>query len=301
MLNKQAVGEEIRGVKFPVLDHGFVRICDWMGTDDDIEQAARVSYQKGTRKLSETEGLLRYLMRHRHSTPFECCVVKFEVKLPIFVERQWARTRTASWNEVSARYSELPEEYYVPENDAVRTQSKTNKQGGEETVDHATAEAMRIVTKEAAKYEFEIYQKRLGQGIARELARINLPLGTYTHKIWSINLHNLLHFLSLRMDAHAQWEIRQYANIIGNEIIAKLYPITWKAFCDYRLNAMQLTALDIQVIQKIAGEKHNPDWPTIPWQVGYHELSEIMESVTTNKREQEECLAKLKRLGLIDG
>jgi thymidylate synthase (FAD) len=116
-----------------------------------------------------------------------------------------------------------------------------------------------------------------------------------------MNLHNLLHFLSLRMDAHAQWEIRQYANIIGNEIIAKLYPITWKAFCDYRLNAMQLTALDIQVIQKIAGEKHNPDWPTIPWQVGYHELSEIMESVTTNKREQEECLAKLKRLGLIDG
>lgn len=284
----------LKTTRFPVLDHGFVQLVDCMGSDQAIEDNARISYQTGTRKINETRGLLRYLMRHRHSTPFESAYLKFHIKLPIFVERQWARHRMHSWNEVSARYSELPEEYYVPETDAIRQQSKVNKQGREEPLDIADAMIFQRVAKEAAKCEFEIYHQRLNDGVARELARINLPLSTYTEKMWSGNLHNLLHFLSLRMDSHAQWEIRQYANIIGNEIVAKLFPLTWEAFAQYRLEAMQLSYLEIQVIQRgmhKCMEAHG--------NFGIEDFTNAANEIIENKREREECLAKLKTLGLL--
>ena len=218
--------EEILGKEFPVLNHGFVRLVDYMGGDDSIVQAARVSYGRGTKKVSEDSGLIRYLMRHRHTTPFEMVELKFHAKMPIFVARQWIRHRTANVNEYSARYSILDKEFYVPEPEVIATQSKTNRQGREEVFSPKQAEEVRMVLIEDAKVVYEHYTNMLNEDpknpgqpidkmkgmLARELARMNLSLNFYTQWYWKIDLHNLFHFLGLRMDPHAQWEIRQYAN-----------------------------------------------------------------------------------------
>lgn len=282
---------EIIGKKFSVLDHGHIVLMDYMGSDQDVIQAARTAYQQGTKHTSDDETLLRYLMRHRHSSPFESCTLKFHIKLPIFVERQWARHRTAGWNEVSARYSELPEEYYVPKPDEVRRQSTSNKQGSEGKIDEADALRFNADTGEAGHVAFKQYQEHLASGVAREMARINLPLGAYTEKVWWINLHNLLHLLGLRMDSHAQKEIRDYANVIGNEIIKPLFPLTWNAFVDYRLESMTLSRLDIELIRLIAGTTITERTPAY--------IQNVAEMVFANKRERQEALDKLTSLKML--
>lgn len=231
----------------PVLDHGFVQLLDVMGDDLTIEEAARVSYQNGTRKVSDTRGLLRYLLRHRHTTPFEMASISLRVKLPIFVERQWVRHRMASTNEMSARYSELPEEFYVPEADQVCHQDKKNKQGRAEPFEAERAEDFRRACGVAGSLDFSAYRAWLAAGLARETARINLPLSTYTMKVWSTDAHNLLHFLALRMDAHAQYEIRVYAHAIAS-IVADWLPLTWEAFEDYRLGAVSFSRMEAKAL-----------------------------------------------------
>jgi thymidylate synthase (FAD) len=227
----------------PLLDHGFVRVVDYMGDDAAIVQAARVSYGRGTRKARDDQGLIRYLMRHWHSTPFEMCEIKLHVKLPIFVARQWIRHRTANVNEISARYSILDREFYVPEPEHMAAQAITNRQGRGDVLESAEAErVLQMLTDDAAR-AYQHYEEMLdpdGIGLARELARMNLPANIYTQWYWKTDLHNLLNFLRLRADAHAQWEIRVYAEAMC-DIVRDWVPATWAAFEDHRLNAVQLS------------------------------------------------------------
>lgn len=249
--------EEILGNAFPILDHGFLRVVDYMGGDDAVVQAARVSYGKGTKKTSEDAGLIRYLMRHRHSTPFEMCEIKFHVKLPIFVARQWIRHRMASVNEYSARYSMLDREFYLPDLDKIAAQSKVNNQGRGEVLDPDVAQkVMNILRQDAATCHahYEDMANPEGQGVARELARINLTLNTYTQWYWKIDLHNLMHFLALRSDPHAQYEIRVYAEKMM-ELLDAWVPHTAAAFREYRLGAFSFSASMLKVLRRrLAGE-----------------------------------------------
>jgi thymidylate synthase (FAD) len=248
--------DAILGTPFEVLDDGFVRVVDYMGTDESIVQAARVSYGKGTKQIHEDRGLVRYLMRHRHSTPFEMCEIKFHVRVPMDCWRQWIRHRTANVNEYSTRYSVAIDATQVTPPDAWRRQAKGNRQGSEGYLERETGV---LLSKQEVEYQNlarKIYEARLESGVAREQARKDLPLSTYTEAYWKMDLHNLLHFLSLRMDDHSQWEIRQYARIIGEDIVAKWCPITWEAFLDYRMNAMALTGLEIEIVEAIvSGDK----------------------------------------------
>ncbi len=279
--------EEILYEPIPVLDHGFVRVIDYMGDDAAIVQAARVSYGRGTKRVSSDRGLINYLMRHRHTSPFEMCEIKFHIKLPIFVARQWIRHRTANVNEYSARYSVLDREFYVPDEaflrrqreerrrpptqlsllgeeeavlpEATAAQSTVNKQGREGVLD--AAEAARVIREihQISQRAFTCYDKLLGDeehpGIARELARIVLPLNTYTQWYWKIDLHNLLHFLELRIDPHAQYEIRAYARVIL-DIVRRWVPLTAAAFEEYRLGAATLSAKALAVLRRmLAGEQ----------------------------------------------
>ncbi len=275
---------------FPVLDHGFVRVVDYMGDDAAVVQAARVSYGSGTRKISDDRGLIRYLMRHHHSTPFEMCEIKLHVKLPIFVARQWVRHRTANINEYSARYSVLDKEFYIPDEQYLKTvkkigkkiekknsnqadmfnavtikevaaQSSQNKQGRDELLsDEEAAEASHTIKRESAR-AYTTYSNLLNEsddeerkGLARELARIVLPTNIYTQWYWKIDLHNLLHFVRLRADPHAQYEIRVYAEKIA-EIIKKWVPHTFDAFAEYQAGAAQISASGLGAIRRlIAGE-----------------------------------------------
>lgn len=275
------------GEKFQVLDDGFVMLVDYMGCDEDVAEAARTSYQKGTKKVSTDEGLIRYLMRHRHTTPFEMCELKFLVRVPMDCWRQWIRHRTASVNEYSTRYSEAIDSKQRTKPEEWRLQATTNKQGSSGFLDSEEGSDLSDAESLFHLQTNELYQVRLAKGVAREQARKDLPLSTYTEAYWKIDLHNLFHFLSLRMDAHAQLEIRTYANKIG-EIVAKLFPICWRAFVDYRLNAMFLSAIDIAAIQdlfkQIGIAMINPDTLLI---------------VSENKREREECLTKLQKLGFF--
>ncbi len=234
-----------------VLDHGFVRVIDYMGDDGAIVQAARVSYGKGTKSVSNDEGLIRYLMRHRHTTPFEMCEVKLHVKLPIFVARQWIRHRTANVNEYSARYSILDREFYIPAPEALARQSTTNNQGREEPLGpEEAARVLEILRADAAR-TYDHYEEMTGKiGLARELARMNLPTNIYTQWYWKIDLHNLLHFLELRADPHAQMEIRAYAETIGR-IVADWVPMTWRAFLDYRAGAVTLSRQAIDCLRRM--------------------------------------------------
>ena len=250
----------------PVLDHGFVRVVDYMGDDAAVVQAARVSYGRGTRKTSEDAGLIRYLMRHRHSTPFEMCEIKYHVKLPIFVARQWIRHRTANVNEISARYSILDREFYLPAPDHLAAQSSVNRQGrgdvlgaedGARVLDLLRGDAMRTYDHYAEMLNEDAEGQPLDpsrQGLARELARMNLTLNTYTQWYWKTDLHNLLGFLALRADAHAQYEIRAYAEPML-ETLRAWVPLTHAAFCDFRLGAMTLSAPMLALVRRmIAGE-----------------------------------------------
>ena len=233
----------------PVLDHGFVRVVDYMGDDAAICQAARVSYGKGTKSVQNDEGLIRYLMRHWHSTPFEMCEVKLHVKLPVFVARQWIRHRTANVNEYSARYSILDREFYIPAPEHIAAQSSVNHQGRGEALTGEEAARVLDILKSDSTRSYDNYQSMISddgqQGLARELARMNLPANIYTQWYWKVDLHNLLHFLRLRADAHAQYEIRVYADAICS-IVADWVPFAYAAFEDYRLGGATLsgTALD---------------------------------------------------------
>ncbi|MBN8872343.1 MAG: FAD-dependent thymidylate synthase [Rhodospirillales bacterium] len=246
----------------PVLDHGFVRVIDYMGDDAAIVQAARVSYGRGTRRVSEDAGLIRYLMRHRHSTPFEMCEIKFHVKLPIFVARQWIRHRTANVNEYSARYSILDREFYIPAPEHLAAQSASNRQGRGTVLDGDEAARVLDLLREDATRTYDHYVEMLNedeagaprdpgrQGLARELARMNLTLNTYTQWYWKADLHNLFHFLSLRADAHAQYEIRVYAEAMMQTVEAWV-PLAAAAFRDYRLGAVTLSAGMLEVVRRM--------------------------------------------------
>jgi len=246
---------------FPILDHGFVRVIDYMGDDSAICQAARVSYGKGTKSVNNDRGLIRYLMRHRHTTPFEMCEIKLHVKLPIFIARQWIRHRTANVNEYSARYSILDREFYLPNPQDIAVQSSTNRQGrGDVLTAEQSAHVLDLLRRDSMQ-AYETYEHLLndeGDGtpvdpslpqVARELARMNLGLNYYTQWYWKVDLHNLLHFLSLRADSHAQYEIRVYAEKIA-ELVAAWVPMAWGAFSDYRMGAAMFSGTEITLIQR---------------------------------------------------
>ena len=258
--------EDLLYKPFTVLDHGFIRVVDYMGNDSAVVQAARVSYGAGTRKVREDQGLIRYLIRHRHTTPFEMCEIKFHVKLPIFVARQWIRHRTANINEYSARYSILDNEFYIPAPEHLARQSGTNRQGRGSVLEGSQALTVMRMLRDDATRAHAHYVEMMdisgaeedqadSPGLARELARMNLTLNFYTQWYWKVNLHNFMHFLSLRGDQHAQYEIRAYANVML-EILKKWVPDTFDAFSDYRLGAAELSAKSIIVLRKmLAGEK----------------------------------------------
>jgi len=261
-----------------VLDKGFVRLVDVMGDDASIVQSARVSYGKGTKSVSEDEGLIRYLMRHQHTTPLEMVEFKFHCRMPIFVARQWIRHRTANVNELSGRYSEMPDWFYEPTPELCTTQSAQNRQGGTgETV--AGNQEISETFKKTQTEAYEEYENYLGLNMRRELARVNLPVSLYTEWYWKIDLHNLMHFLKLRLDPHAQYEIRVFAEAMA-ELVKKQVPLAWRAFEDYALESVRFSKLELEVLKRaLRGETIN--------------LSEQIK----NKRERGECLEKIKALG----
>ena len=284
--------EKILYEAIPILDHGFIRVVDYMGDDSSIVQSARVSYGKGTKKVSTDAGLIKYLMRHRHSTPFEMCEIKYHVKLPIFVARQWIRHRTANVNEYSARYSILDKEFYLPSKENLAAQSTSNRQGRGTVINGKQADNILEMLKKDAEQTYNNYETMLNerydgsiidkknQGLARELARMNLTLNTYTQWYWKTDLLNLLNFLSLRADSHAQYEIRAYADAM-TETLKKWVPITFEAFMDYRVGAMELSAKGKAVIQKmIKGESCDFESSKL----SKREWNELMQSLGFNEK-----------------
>lgn len=287
--------DAVLGKPFKVLDDGFVRVVDYMGSDESIVQAARVSYGRGTKKVHEDRGLIRYLMRHRHSTPFEMCEIKFHVRVPMDCWRQWIRHRTANVNEYSTRYSVAIDATQTTPSGAWRAQSKGNRQGSEGTLDTTTGESLSREEREFQENARALYERRLEMGVAREQARKDLPLSTYTEAYWKIDLHNLLHFLALRMDMHSQEEIRAYADVMGNEIVARWCPIAWEAFNDYRMHSMGLTGLEIPIVQALAAGD-SPRATSLAESCGW--LAPSKSGGLKRNRERDECEAKLERLGL---
>lgn len=304
--------DNILGHKFPVLDKGFVRVVDYMGGDEAIVQAARISYGKGTKSLSEDEGLIRYLLRHSHTTPFEMCELKLHIRIPMDAWRQFIRHRTANVNEYSTRYSEAIDDKQETPYGEWRLQSATNKQGsGDKVKDWPEPmpkgfEFLKQDFKSVNDYLIhgeahlhlqaeEIYKGRLLMGVAKEQARKDLPLSTYTEAYWKCDLHNILHFLSLRMDKHAQQEIRDYANVMGH-IVALWCPLAWNAFNDYnfRRSAILLTARDAQIIRRLPNMAEDALGRAVEF--GWFELSNKTNKIKEN-RERSECEAKLEALG----
>jgi len=270
------------GPPVQVLDHGHVRLVDVMGDDERVEQVARLSYGKGTRKVSETRSLLRYLVRHRHTSPLEQAVITLDMKMPIFVARQLVRHRTQSINELSGRYSELPAEYYVP--DEVYAQSTTNKQGRGDKLDDDMEYGLAAKMANRAFESFSTYQDLLDYNVARETARIVLPLSTYTQWCTTMSLHNLLHMLELRLDPHAQWECRMYAEAIA-KIVEDWCPIIWEAFVDYRLEAVTFSREEVAFIrEQIDAHGYCEELPCD---------ADLEAKTNLSKREREEFLAKL--------
>ncbi len=240
--------DKILGVPFKVLDDGFIRVIDYMGSDESIVQAARVSYGKGTKKVHEDRGLIRYLLRHYHTTPLEMCEIKLHVRVPMDCWRQWIRHRTANVNEYSTRYSVAIDSAQTTSTEEWRMQSAGNRQGSAGFADTEQGKTLTEKERYLQSLAREIYDERLNMGIAREQARKDLPLSTYTEAYWKVDLHNLFHFLYLRMDSHAQYEIRRYAEIIGHEILSKWCPFAWEAFMDYRVNSSHFTRLEMEVL-----------------------------------------------------
>ncbi len=289
---------ELRWKKVPVLDDGFVCLVDVMGDDQAVVQAARVSYGEGTRKVSDDRGLIRYLLRHRHTTPFEMAEIKFLVRVPMDCWRQWIRHRTANVNEYSTRYSLAIDAMQTTTPDEWRTQATSNRQGSAGWLDGEAGAKLTASEAEFQQQARALYEQRIELGVAREQARKDLPLSTYTEAYWKIDLHNLLHFLALRMDSHAQLEIREYATVIGEQILRPLFPVVWEAFVDYRTEGMFLSRLDRGVIGRLmerlatSGKSHaeeedflaaqDPTWVDL-----------------AHARERDECRAKLVELGIL--
>jgi thymidylate synthase (FAD) len=293
---KRVTSPELEKVLYeaiPVLDHGFIRVIDYMGDDSSIVQSARVSYGKGTKKVSTDEGLIRYLMRHWHSTPFEMCEIKYHVKLPIFIARQWIRHRTANVNEYSARYSILDKEFYIPAKEQLSAQATNNRQGRGDLITGEQADEVLKILKDDAVRTYDNYEKMLNErfdgtiidekksGLARELARMNLTLNSYTQWYWKTDLLNLMNFLFLRGDSHAQYEIRVYAEKML-DTVKKWVPITHAAFLDYRVGAAHLSSKGLKIIKSmINGNK-----------VGYEDSG-------LNKREWNELMEKIDKKDLL--
>ena len=287
--------DRILGQPFPVLDDGFVRVVDYMGADESVVQAARVSYGQGTKKVHEDRGLIRYLLRHRHTTPLEMCEIKLHVRVPMDCWRQWIRHRTANVNEYSTRYSEAIDAAQRTPPESWRIQSTANRQG---SVGMLPLDIGERLSREETRFQEEarrLYADRLAEGVAREQARKDLPLSTYTEAYWKVDLHNLLHFLALRMDAHAQEEIRAYATLIGEEIVRRWCPLVWEAFRDYRMDSLSLTRLDVAVIEEF--QSKGPEGARqCARELGWLETS--ASGSYKRHRERMECEAKLARLGI---
>ena len=294
--DRPALLESLRWKKFPVLDDGFVALVDCMGDDSSVVQAARVSYGDGTRRVSDDRQLIRYLMRHAHTTPFEMAELKFVVRVPMDCWRQWVRHRTASVNEYSTRYSLAIDSMQATHDHEWRSQAAHNRQGSGGLLPTTTGHRHTAAEQELQSLARRVYEERLEAGIAREQARKDLPLSTYTEAYWKIDLHNLLHFLALRMDQHAQLEIRRYAETIGREIVAPLFPLVWEAFLDYRVEALRLTRLDQGVIRRLAALVAG----TLP--ASHADFLAAQDPSWRNlerSRERDECLHKLVALGLV--
>ena len=297
--DRQALLNELRWKKFPVLDDGFVCLVDIMGEDSSVVQAARVSYGEGTKKGSDDRTLIRYLLRHRHTTPFEMVELKFLVRVPMDCWRQWIRHRTANVNEYSTRYSIAIDSTQTTPADEWRTQSQTNRQGSEEMLPAVVGEKLTAAERDLQELTRRVYQERLDLGVAREQARKDLPLSTYTEAYWKVDLHNLLHFLALRMDSHAQLEIREYSATIGRKIVQPLLPMVWEAFEDYRLQASGLSRLEIGCIQRLM--QHAAANGRVP-PLSVEDFFAVQDPTwreLTRSRERDECLAKLQELGLV--
>ncbi|MDO4551728.1 MAG: FAD-dependent thymidylate synthase [Planctomycetia bacterium] len=286
--------EKLRWKKFPVLNDGYVCLVDCMGDDRAIVQAARVSYGDGTRKVSDDETLIRYLLRHRHTTPFEMAEIKFLVRVPMDCWRQWIRHRTASVNEYSTRYSVAIDSMQNTEAQMWRLQARDNRQGSAGYLESEIGQELTRREMEFHHMARDIYEQRVSEGVAREQARKDLPLSTYTEAYWKIDVHNLLHFLELRMERHAQEEIRQYANIIGEQIVKPLFPLTWRAFEDYCLNSLSLTSLERGVIFRLASTGNIPATEE-QFLAAQDEFWKSRERC----RERDECREKLQQLGIL--
>ncbi|NQW47238.1 MAG: FAD-dependent thymidylate synthase [Planctomycetes bacterium] len=295
--DRAALLDSLRWQKFPVLDDGFVALVDCMGNDGSVVQAARVSYGEGTRKVSDDRQLIRYLMRHAHTTPFEMAELKFVVRVPMDCWRQWIRHRTASINEYSTRYSLAIDSMQATHDDEWRSQAAINRQGSAGLLSREEGHSLTQSEQELQSFARRVYEERLGAGIAREQARKDLPLSTYTEAYWKINLHNLLHFLALRMDTHAQLEIRRYAETIGHQIVRPLFPLCWEAFLDYRVDAMRLTKLDREVIGRLVAQSRSTGLPAD--RDGFLAAQDPAWAALERSRERDECLEKLVALGLV--
>jgi thymidylate synthase (FAD) len=275
--------DAVLGNPYPVLDHGHVRVVDYMGNDAAIVQAARVSYGEGTKSLSEDETLIRYLKRHLHTTPFEMCEIKLHMRLPIFVARQLIRHRTANVNEYSARYSVVPDLFYIPSLDQIRTQSETNRQGRGDLLDDFDAGKFRMELEETSRRDYNSYNDALETGVARELARLHLPVNIYTEWYWKIDLHNLMHFQSLRDDAHAQWEIREYAKVIDH--ILKLWvPMAHGAYKDYVKESHTFSGPEMALLKNLFNQEDDDvsRW-VFPETMSKRERAEFNSVLTTQK------------------
>ncbi len=294
MATNREVAGQLRWKKHPVLDDGFVCLVDVMGDDHSIVEAARVSYGEGTRPVSDDRTLIRYLMRHRHTTPFEMAEVKLLLRVPMDCWRQWIRHRTASVNEMSTRYSIAIDAAQATRADQWRLQSPASRQGSEGSLDLRQGADLTASEAELQERARQVYRRRLALGVAREQARKDLPLSTYTEAYWKMDLHNLLHFLELRMDARAQWEIGEYARTIGEKIVEPLFPVTWEAFVDYRLEAIVLTRLDREVIARLIAAGRLPAAES-----GFLAAQDPSWSGSSRCRERDECRAKLRRLGIL--
>ncbi len=295
----QDIVEVLRWKKLPVLDDGFVCLVDVMGNDSSVVQAARVSYGAGTKKVSDDRGLIRYLLRHRHTTPFEMAEIKLLVRVPMDCWRQWIRHRTASVNEYSTRYSLAIDGAQTTPPDQWRVQAASNRQGSDGVLEASQGDALTTSELELQALARRVYQERIERGVAREQARKDLPLSTYTEAYWKIDLHNLLHFLALRMDSHAQLEIRQYATTIGEQILKPLFPMVWEAFLDYRMQSDSLSRLEIEAIQKLMAAAATRGLVPPFHKDLFLEVQDETWRGLSRSRERDECEAKLQKLGIL--
>lgn len=297
--DRNALLTDLRWKKFSVLDDGFVCLVDVMGDDSSVVQAARVSYGEGTKKVSDDRTLIRYLLRHRHTTPFEMAEIKILVRVPMDCWRQWVRHRTANINEYSTRYSLAIDAAQTTTPEEWRTQAESNRQGSGDALPFELGQQLTQQEADLQSQMKSVYQSRIESGVAREQARKDLPLATYTEAYWKIDLHNLLHFLALRMDSHAQLEIRNYATTIGEQIVKPLFPVVWEAFLDYRMQAMFLTRLDTEVIQRLTSNAAASGSAPPFTEEQFLAAQDPTWVNLQRSRERDECRSKLQRLGLL--